>query len=62
MPNPVSVKEVKILVFAEGDVAEKATSSGADYVGIEEYVKKIEGGWMEFDVAIATPAANEKDC
>jgi large subunit ribosomal protein L1 len=60
LPHPVSVKEVKVLVFAEGEAAEKAKADGADYVGIDEYIKKIEDGWMEFDVAIATPAAMKK--
>jgi large subunit ribosomal protein L1 len=48
-------KEVKILVFAEGDAAVTAKESGADFISDDEIVKKIEGGWLDFDVAIATP-------
>lgn len=48
-------KEVKVLVFAQGEGARTAESAGADYVGADELVKKIEEGWTEFDVAIATP-------
>jgi large subunit ribosomal protein L1 len=48
-------KVVRVLVFAQGEKAQEALRAGADYVGGEDYVKKIEGGWLEFDVAIATP-------
>jgi large subunit ribosomal protein L1 len=48
-------KEVRILVFAEGDGARLAEQSGADYVGLDDVIAKIQGGWLEFDVAIATP-------
>lgn len=48
-------KEKKVLVFAEGEKAQEAREAGADYVGGEELVKQIEGGWLDFDVAIATP-------
>ena len=48
-------KEARVLVFAKGEAAKKAESAGADYVGAEELVQKIEGGWLDFDVAIATP-------
>lgn len=44
-----------VLVFAKGEKVKEAEDAGADYVGGEEYVAKIQGGWMEFDVAIATP-------
>jgi large subunit ribosomal protein L1 len=47
-------REVRVLVIAQGDQAREAEEAGADYVGTE-YVEKIEGGWLEFDVAIATP-------
>ena len=48
-------KEVKVLVFAQGDRADEARAAGADTVGLEEIIKEIEGGWLGFDVAIATP-------
>jgi large subunit ribosomal protein L1 len=48
-------KEVHILVFAEGDGARLAEQSGADYVGLDDMIAKIQGGWLEFDMAIATP-------
>lgn len=50
-----SGKQVTVLVFAEGEKAEEAKKAGADYVGVDEYVEKIQSGWMEFDVVIATP-------
>jgi len=46
---------VRILVFAEGEGARLAEEAGADYVGVDEYVTKIQGGWLEFDVAVAIP-------
>jgi large subunit ribosomal protein L1 len=48
-------KQVRILVFAEGEGARLAEQAGADYVGTDEYVKKITEGWLEFDVAVAVP-------
>ena len=48
-------KKIRVLVFAEGDAAVTAKESGADYISDDEIVKKIEGGWLDFDVAIATP-------
>jgi large subunit ribosomal protein L1 len=48
-------KKVRVLVFAQGEAARNAESAGADVVGGDELAKKIEGGWLEFDVAIATP-------
>ncbi len=48
-------KEVKILVFAKGDVAEQAKKAGADFVGAEELIEKIQKGWMDFNYAVATP-------
>ena len=47
--------EVRILVFARGDAAEAAKNSGAMYVGDDELIDKVKGGWVDFDVAIATP-------
>jgi len=48
-------KPVRILVFAQGEAARSAEESGADFVGADDLIKQIEGEWMEFDVAIATP-------
>ncbi|RME10932.1 MAG: 50S ribosomal protein L1 [Ardenticatenia bacterium] len=48
-------KQVRVLVFAEGDAAKAAEEAGADYVGGEDLAKKIQQGWTDFDVAIATP-------
>ncbi len=53
LPNGTG-KSVKVLVFAEGDKAKEAEEAGADFVG-DEYAEKIEDGWLDFDVAIATP-------
>ncbi|MBN2240207.1 MAG: 50S ribosomal protein L1 [Dehalococcoidales bacterium] len=47
-------KEVRVLVFAQGEAAKIAEEAGADYVGSDELVKKIEEGWIEFETAIAT--------
>lgn len=48
-------KEVRVLVFATGEAATAARQAGADYVGDDDLIKKIEEGWVDFDVAIATP-------
>lgn len=48
-------KTVRILVFAKDDKAQDAINAGADYVGTEDLVSKIQGGWMDFDVVIASP-------
>ena len=48
-------KKVKIAVFVKGEKLREAQEAGADYVGAEELIKKIQGGWLEFDAAIATP-------
>ena len=48
-------KDVKVFVFADGDDAKLAENSGADYVVNDDFIKKIEDGWSDFDVAIATP-------
>ncbi len=48
-------KRVRVLVFAQGESEKVAGEAGADYVGGEDLIKKIEDGWLEFDTAIATP-------
>ena len=48
-------KVVRVAVFAQAEKAQEALRAGADEVGGEDLVKKIEGGWLEFDVAVATP-------
>jgi len=50
-----SGKVVRVAVFAQGDKAAEATAAGADVVGADDLAEKIEGGWLEFDVAVATP-------
>ena len=53
-------KSLRIMVFAEGEAATAAEAAGADYVGTDEFVKKIQDGWLEFDVAVAIPQAMGK--
>jgi len=48
-------KKVRVLVFAQGEGERIAETAGADFVGSDEMVKKIEDGWLDFDTAIATP-------
>jgi large subunit ribosomal protein L1 len=48
-------KSIRVLVFAKGDAERAAKEAGADVVGSEDLIPKIEGGWMEFDVVISTP-------
>lgn len=48
-------KEMKVLVFAQGEKANEATAAGADFVGLDDLIKQIEADWLGFDVAIATP-------
>ena len=54
LPNGLG-KDVRVLVFAKGEKAMEATQAGADFVGADDLVEKIKGGWFEFDTAIATP-------
>ncbi|CUH97837.1 50S ribosomal protein L1 [Propionispora sp. 2/2-37] len=48
-------KTKRVLVFAKGEKAKEAEAAGADYVGAEDMVEKIQGGWTDFDVVVATP-------
>jgi large subunit ribosomal protein L1 len=48
-------KSVRVLVFAQGEAERIAATAGADFVGGDELIKKIEDGWLDFDTAIATP-------
>lgn len=48
-------KTVKVLVFTQGEKVAEAESAGADYVGLDDLIKQVEGDWLGFDVAIATP-------
>jgi len=48
-------KKVRVIAFAQGDRAREAQAAGADEVGAEDLAKRIEGGWLDFDVAVATP-------
>ena len=54
LPNGTG-KTVRVAVFAQGDKAREAQAAGADVVGADDLAKRIEGGWLDFDVAIATP-------
>lgn len=54
LPNGTG-KDVRVAVFAKGDLAKAAEEAGADIVGDADLVQKIQGGWMEFDVAVASP-------
>lgn len=48
-------KKMRVLVFAKGEHEEQAKKAGADYVGTEDLIAKIESGWLEFEAAVATP-------
>ena len=55
-----SGKKVRVAVFAKGAAAQEAKDAGADHVGFEDLVKQCQGGWTDFDVAIATPEAMQE--
>lgn len=48
-------RQIRVLAFAKGEKAKEAQEAGADYVGDEDLVKKIQGGWLDFDKVVATP-------
>ena len=48
-------KNTRVIAFVKGDNEEEAKKAGADYVGSQDLIEKIQGGWMEFDAAVATP-------
>jgi large subunit ribosomal protein L1 len=54
LPNGTG-KEVKVLVFAKGEKEKEAQEAGADFVGNDDLLEKIKGGWLGFDKAVATP-------
>src|SRR5512136_3465791 len=54
LPNGLG-KDVRVLVFAKGEKEKEALEAGADYVGADDFIAKIQEGWFEFDTAIATP-------
>jgi large subunit ribosomal protein L1 len=54
LPNGLG-KKTRVLVFTQGEGIRAAEEAGADYAGADELIKQIEGGWVEFDVSIATP-------
>jgi len=54
LPNGLG-KEIKVLVFAKGEKEKEASAAGADFVGNDDLVEKIKGGWFGFDKAVATP-------
>lgn len=54
LPNGTG-KTQRVLVFAKGEKLKEAEAAGADYVGDAEYIQKIQQGWFDFDVIVATP-------
>lgn len=48
-------RKVRVVVFAEGDAAKDAEEAGADFIGGDDLIKRIQGGWLDFDVVLATP-------
>ena len=59
LPNGTG-KQITVLVIADGQAADDAKAAGADYVGYDELIDKVKGGWLDFDVMIATPSAMAK--
>ncbi|MFC1732066.1 50S ribosomal protein L1 [candidate division KSB1 bacterium] len=53
-------KSARVLVLTQGQKEKEAEEAGADYVGLDDYIKKIEGGWFEFDSVVATPDVMSK--
>ena len=54
LPNGIG-KDIKVLVFARDDLAEEAKNAGADFVGADDMVEKVKGGWTDLDVVVAAP-------
>lgn len=54
LPNGTG-KEIRVVVFAKGDKADQAKEAGADFVGADELLEKVKGGWTDFDAVITTP-------
>ena len=54
LPNGIG-KDIKVLVFARDDLAEEAKNAGADFVGANDMVEKVKGGWTDIDVVVAAP-------
>ena len=54
LPNGIG-KDIKVLVFAKDNLAEEAEKAGADFVGADDMVEKVKGGWIGMDVVVATP-------
>ena len=54
LPNGIG-KDIKVLVFAKDNLAEEAKKAGADFVGSDDMVEKVKGGWTGMDVVVATP-------
>ncbi len=57
-----SGKQVRVLVFAEGEAAQAAREAGAEFVGMKDLIQKCQEGFQDFDVAIATPTTQPKRC
>jgi large subunit ribosomal protein L1 len=55
LPHPISAADTRVIVFCKEELAEKAKKSGAVEAGLEDLIKKVQEGWSDFDVALATP-------